>query len=187
MMTAARTGKVEAVKSLLANGADVNAKESWHGETALIWAVSQKHAAVARELIAKGADVNARSTINKWERQQSAEPREKWMPLGGLTPLEFAAREGCVNCIPVLVEAGAEVNAVDPDGITPLLSAIINGHYDAAVLLLEKGTNPNLADRTGRTALYSAVDFHTMPQSNRPSPKEIDNELSSLEFVKALL
>jgi ankyrin repeat protein len=187
LMTAARTGKVDAVKVLLAHGADVNAKESWHGETALMWAVSQKHAEVARELLSKGADVNARSTVNKWERQQSAEPREKWMPLGGLTPLEFAAREGCVNCIPVLVEAGADVNAVDPDGISPLLSAIINGHYDAAVLLLEKGTNPNLADRTGRTALYSAVDFHTMPQSNRPSPKEIDNELSSLDVVKALL
>ena len=187
LMTAARTGKVDAVKVLLAHGADVNARESWHAETALMWAVAQKHAAAARELIAKGADVNARSTVNKWERQNTAEPREKWLPLGGLTPLEFAAREGCVDCIPVLVEAKADVNAVDSDGISALLSAIINGHYDAAVLLIEKGTNPNLADRTGRTALYSAVDFHTMPASNRPSPKEIDNELTSLDVVKALL
>jgi uncharacterized protein len=187
LMTAARTGAVEAVKVLLAQGADVNAKESWHGETALMWAVAQKHAAVARELIAHGADVNAHSAVNNWERQQSAEPREKWLPLGGLTPLEFAARHGCVNCIPVLVEAGADVNAVDQDGISALLSAIINGHYDAAVLLVEKGANPNLADRTGRTPLYSAVDFHTMPASNRPSPKEIDNELTSLDVIKALL
>ena len=187
LMTAARTGTVDAVKVLLANVADVNAKESWHGETALMWAVGQKHAAAAKELIAKGADVNARSTINKWERQNSAEPREKWLPLGGLTPLEFAARNGCVACIPVLVDAKADINAVDPDGISPLLSAIINGHYDAAVVLLEKGANPNLADRTGRTALYSAVDFHTMPASNRPSPKEIDNELGSIDVVQALL
>jgi len=187
LMTASRTGKVDAVKVLLAHGADVNAKESWHGETALMWAVAQKHAAAARELIAKGADVNARSTANKWERQQSAEPREKWLPLGGLTPLEFAARQGCVDCIPVLLDAKADVNAADPDGITPLLSAIINGHYDAAALLVEKGANPNLADRTGRTPLYSAVDFHTMPASNRPSPKEIDNELTSLDVAKALI
>lgn len=187
LMTAARTGKVDAVKVLLTHGADVNAKESWHGETALMWAVAQKHAAVARELLAKGADANARSTVNKWERQQSAEPREKWLPLGGLTPLEFAARQGCVDCIPVLLQGGADVNAADPDGITPLLSAIINGHYDAAALLVEKGANPNLADRTGRTPLYSAVDFHTMPASNRPSPREIDNELTSLDVVKALI
>ena len=187
LMTAARTGNVESVKLLLARGADVNAKETWHGETALMWAVSQRHPAVARELIARGADVNARSTTNKWERQNSAEPREKWMPLGGLTPLEFAAREGCVACIPVLLEGGADINAVDPDGISPLLSAIINGHYDAAALLIEKGADPNIADRTGRSPLYSAVDFHTMPASNRPSPKEIDNELTSLDVMNRLL
>jgi ankyrin repeat protein len=187
LMTASRTGNVDAVKVLLTHGADVNAKESWHGETALMWAVAQKHAAVARELIAKGADVGARSTVNKWERQNSAEPREKWLPPGGLTALEFAARQGCVDCIPVLVQAGADLNAVDPDGISPLLSAIINGHYDAAEVLLEKGSNPNIADGTGRTPLFSAVDFHTMPASNRPSPKEIDNETTSLDLVKALL
>jgi ankyrin repeat protein len=186
-MTAARTGSVDAVKVLLAHGADVNAKETWHGETALMWAVSEKHPDVARELLAKGADVNARSAVNAWERQSTAEPREKWLPLGGLTALEFAARDGCAACIPALVEAGADINAPDQDGITPLLSAIINGHYDAAGLLLEKGADPNLADRTGRTPLYSAVDFHTMPASNRPSPKEIDNEITSLEVIKGLL
>lgn len=187
LMTASRTGRVDAVKVLLSHGADVNARETWHGETALMWAVSQKHPEAARELIAKGADVNARSTFNKWERQNSAEPREKWLPLGGLSPLEFAARQGCAACIPVLVEAGADLNAVDADLITPLISALINGHYDAAGVLIEKGTNVNLADRTGRTALYAAVDDHTMPASNRPSPKEIDNELTSLDIVKALL
>ena len=187
LMTASRTGSVAAVKALIAKGADVNAKETWHGETALMWAVSQKHPDVARELIAHGADVNAHSTVNKWERQNSAEPREKWLPLGGLTPLEFAARQGCAECIPVLVEKGADINATDQDGITPLLSAMINGHYDAASVLLEKGANPNLADRTGRTPLYSAVDDHTMPASNRPSPKEVDNETTSLDLVKALL
>lgn len=187
LMTASRTGNVDAVKVLIAHGANVNAKENWHGETALMWAVSQKHAAVARELIAKGADVNARSTVNKWERQNSAEPREKWLPLGGLSVVEFAARQGCVECVPVLVQGGADVNAPDQDGITPLLSSIINGHYDVANMLLENGANPDLADRTGRTPLYSAVDDHTMPASNRPSPKEIDNETSSLDLVKALV
>ena len=187
LMTAARTGSVDAVKVLLANGANVNAVEAWHGQTALMWAVSEKHAAVARELIAKGADVNARSTINKWERQNSAEPREKWLPLGGLPALQYAARDGCVDCVPVLLDGGADINAVDQDGITAMLAAIINGHYDVAAVLAQRGADPNIADRTGRTALYSAVDFHTMPASNRPSPKEIDNELSSLDLIQRLL
>jgi ankyrin repeat protein len=65
--------------------------------------------------------------------------------------------------------------------------AAINGHYDAAVFLLSKGADPNLADRTGRTALFSAVDFHTMPQSNRPSPKDTESEESSLDLIKTLL
>ena len=58
-----------------------------------------------------------------------------------------------------------------------MLLATINGHYDVAGFLVDKGADPNLADQTGRTALYSAVDFHTMPQSNRPAPKELDSSL----------
>jgi len=138
LMTVARTGVVEAAEVLLNHGAKVDAREEWHGQTALMWAVDEKHPAMVRELIAHGADVNAVSNVNKWERQKTAEPRDKWLPLGGLTPLLFAARQGCVECEEILLEAGARINTVDPDGISPVLIAIINGHYDAAALLLNK-------------------------------------------------
>jgi uncharacterized protein len=187
LMTAARTGVIEAAKVLLDHGAQVDAREDWHGETALMWAVAEGHAAMARELIAHGADVNARSTVNHWERQNTSEPREKWLPLGGLTPLLFAARQGCLDCAQLLAEKSAELNAADPTGITPMLMAIINGHYDVAGYLAEKGADPNLADETGRTPLYSAVDFHTMPQDNRPAPAETGNRLTSFDLVKLLL
>ncbi|PWU06632.1 MAG: hypothetical protein C5B51_11720 [Terriglobia bacterium] len=187
LMTAARAGHVEAARVLLDHGAKVDARESWHGETALMWATAQKHAAMMQELIARGADVNARSNFEKWERQTTAEPREKWLPQGSLTPLLFAARQGCVECARLLVDSGADLNAADPEGVTPTIYAIINGHYDAAAYLVDRGANPNLADNTGRTALYAAVDFNTMPASNRPAPKVIDNEVSSLELVRKLL
>ena len=187
LMTAARTGVVEAVEVLLGHGAQIDARETWHGETALMWAVAEGHAEMARYLIAHGADVNAHSTVNHWERQTTSEPREKWLPLGGLTPLLFAARQGCLDCVKVLAEKGADVNAADPTGISPALIAIINGHYDVAGFLLEKGADPNLADETGRTALYSAVDFNTMPQDNRPAPKVTGNRLNAMDLVKLLV
>ena len=61
VMTAARTGRVEAVRILLDHGADVDAAEQWRGQTALMWAAAEGHTAAVRELIARGADVDARS------------------------------------------------------------------------------------------------------------------------------
>ena len=187
LMTAARTGNVDAAKVLMAHGATVDSRDEWKGQTALMWAAAQNHPDMVQELIAHRADVNARSNVVKWERQQSAEPREKWMPLGGFTPMMLAAREGSVACIPILAAAGGDVNAADPDGYTPLILALMNGHYDAAGALLDKNADPNLAHKSGVTPLYAAVDAHTMPESNRPSPKEIDNDLTSFDVIKALV
>jgi ankyrin repeat protein len=188
LMTVARTGNVAAAKVLLANGAKIDATETWQGQTALHWAVAQRQPEMVKELIAHGADVNARSATKIWERQNTAEPREKWMPLGSQTPMMYAAREGCAACVPILAKAGGDVNAKDiDDQITPLIMAFMNGHYDAANALIEAGADVNLPDNLGRTPIYTAVDAHTMPVSNRPSPKEVDEELSSLDLIKILL
>jgi ankyrin repeat protein len=187
LMTASRTGNPDAVKVLLDHGAAVDAKESWHGETALMWAAAEGHPQVMRLLIDHGANVNARSDLNQWARQTTSEPREKWLPLGSLNPMMFAARQGCLECVKLLAEAKAHISAVDPDGISVTLLAVINGHYDVADFLVNKGADPNLADRTGRTALYSAVDFHTPPQSNRPPPRELASSVPSFELIKDLI
>jgi ankyrin repeat protein len=99
----------------------------------------------------------------------------------------FAARENCLACVPVLVEAGADVNATTPDGISAVVIALINGHFDVAGALLEAGTDPNLADYTGRAALYAAIDFNTMVKSNRPAPKVIENRLTGLDVARIAL
>lgn len=187
LMTVARGGHVEAARLLIERGANLEAREAWHGQTALMWAAAQGHPAMLTELLAHGANVNERSTTEHWERQVTAEPRDKWLPPGGLTALLFAAREGRVDCIPVLVKGGADVNATTPNGISGIVLALINGHYDAAGALIEAGTNPNLADYTGRTGLYAAIDFSTMPNSNRPAPQVLENHLSALDVARMLL
>jgi ankyrin repeat protein len=187
LMTAARGGHVDAARVLIQRGAEVDAREGWHGQTALMWAAAQGHPPMLRELIAHGADVNARSNQENWERQVTSEPRDKWLPPGGLTPLLFAARENCLGCLPVLIEAGADLDATTPDGISAVVIALINGHFDVAGALLEAGTDPNLADYTGRTALYAAIDFNTMVKSNRPAPKVLENRLTGLDVARLLL
>jgi ankyrin repeat protein len=138
-------------------------------------------------LIEAGADVNARSSIINWERQRTEEPRDKWLPPGGLTPLLFAARDGKIASAKVLLDHGADINLVDPDRHTPLIIALSSGHFDVAGLLIERGADVNMEDKVGQTALYAAVDGHTVPASNRPAPKETDDTLSSLDVIKMLL
>jgi uncharacterized protein len=185
--TCARTGKPDAVKVLLANGASVDAGESWRGQTPLMWAAAEGHVDVMRLLIEAGADVNARSAVVVWERQRTEEPRDKWLPPGGLTPLLLAAREGRVESARVLVAAGADVNVVDPDRHTALIISLINGHFDVAGALIDAGADLNMEDKVGRTALLAAVDAHTMPSSNRPAPRETDDTLSSFDIVRRLV
>jgi ankyrin repeat protein len=187
LMTAARTGDYDTVKLLLERGAKVEEREQWHGQTALMWAAAQGHAELIPLLVSHGAKINATSNVEQWERQVTDEPREKWLPPGGMTPLLFAAREGCAACVTELLKAGADINATTPKGISALLGAIINGHYDVAWTLVEAGAKVNLNDDTNRSPLYAAVDFNTMPESNRPSPDVYVNEHTSFELIQLLL
>jgi ankyrin repeat protein len=134
-----------------------------------------------------GADVHARSAIVEWERQRTDEPRDKWLPPGGFTPLLLAAREGKVAAAAALLDAGADVNDVDPDRHSALVIALINGHFDVAGLLIDRGIDVNAEDRVGQTPLYAAVDAHTAPASNRPAPRETDDELTSFQIIEKLL
>jgi ankyrin repeat protein len=53
-MAAARSGKVDAAKRLLDAGADVNAKEGWGGQSAVMWAAAQGQADMIKLLASRG-------------------------------------------------------------------------------------------------------------------------------------
>jgi ankyrin repeat protein len=186
LMIVARGNHVDAARLLLEHGADVNARERWREQTALMWAAAQRQPAMVEVLIEHGAEVDARSAVNEWPRQVSAEPRRMYRPFGGLTPLMFAAREGCAECARHLVEGGADPDLPDTKGVTPLFLAIDNLHFDTAKYLIEAGANPDKWDWWGRTPLYAAVDLNTIPHGGRPDRRSTD-ETTSLEIVELLL
>ena len=188
LMTAARSGNPEILKSLLAHGASVNARESSYGETALMWAAAENHAAAVRVLIEHGAEVDARSDLLKYPQDRfGLEGVVTILPRGSWTPLMYAARQGSFEAAGALIEAGAKLNATDPDGTTALVLAIINGHYDTASLLTEKGADSNIADSAGMAALYAAVDMNTLGEVYGRPGRPSTSKISALDLMKTLL
>jgi uncharacterized protein len=187
LMKASREGNLEAVKVLLAHEADVNAKENFRGQTALMWAAAEGHADIVSLLATHGAELNVRS----YDRDTSLPKMAAGTPAapiarGGLTALLFAARQGEIEAVKALLDAKADINALDSDGNNALTLAILNTHYDLTELLIDRGADVNIAAKNGRTALYSAVEMHDVDWSPRPAHKEVD-KATSMDVIHALL
>ena len=159
LMAAARAGNVRTVEQLLAHGADIGAREHERGQTALMWAVAQQHADVARVLIRSGADLDARTKVYYQLENTAGNTNTSGnfrMAHGGSTPLLFAARNGDVKTAKVLLDAGANVNDAAASGAAALVVAAHSGHGPLAIYLLEQRADPNAAG-AGYTALHAAV------------------------------
>jgi ankyrin repeat protein len=159
-MLAIKAGELPIVEMLVKAGANVNAVEKFQNQTALMWAATAPKNAgeITKLLLSKGANVKPRSLYIDWPNQLSSEPRGQYRPVGGLTALLYAARNGCYDCAEALIVAGADVNVPTPEGVTPLMIAIDNDHNDIAKLFLDRGANPHVADWWGRTALFFIID-----------------------------
>jgi ankyrin repeat protein len=103
---------------------------------------------------------------------------------GGLTALVLAAREDCLECAQLIVDAGADLNQITNYGWTALMTATQNRHYKLAAYLLDKGADPNIANNGGWTPLYLATDNRNIEEGDYPvRPPDMDH----LEFIKLLL
>ncbi|SDM42561.1 ankyrin repeat domain-containing protein [Polaromonas sp. JS666] len=122
---------------------DVNILNS-KDESALMLAALKNHEALAEKLIKKGADVNKT----------------------GWTPLHYAASNGNMAIISLLLENNAYIDAESPNGTTPLMMAAMYGTPAAVKLLLEEGADPQLKNQQGLTALQFAE------RANRPDAVE---------------
>ncbi|MYD72386.1 MAG: hypothetical protein F4W89_16830 [Acidobacteria bacterium] len=169
LMECARTGSAEAVAALLSHGADVDAAEAEEDQTALMWAVAQRHPDVVRVLLDHGADLNQRSRVRRFVISRRLQSNLKYGELGrsygtdaeetdagGYTAFLFAARHGDVESARLLLAAGARVNDTAPDGRSALVLAAHSGHRALVEYFLAEGANPNAA-AAGYTALHAAV------------------------------
>jgi ankyrin repeat protein len=103
---------------------------------------------------------------------------------GGLPPLLYAARENCLDCVKVLLDAGADINQTSRYGWTALLTSVKNSHYQMAKLLLERGANPSIADKGGWNPLYLAVDNRNIEGGDYPVRRP---DMDHLDIIKLLI
>jgi Ankyrin repeats (3 copies)/Ankyrin repeat len=144
LILASRSGDVDSLAAILANGADIEARGPY-GMTALMEAAHRGKTECVKALIAAGADVNAKASSGRAALAWACELK----------------RTGSVN---LLIAAGANVNATDDHGETALMAActFIDGvplNEEIVTLLLDSGADPNLETRKGETALSRVFYF----------------------------
>jgi len=137
LLQAAKNGDTESVRSLLKQGAKVDALEG-DGTTALHWASYRDDLESAELLIRASAPVNAANDL-------------------GATPLWAASQNGSSAMVRRLLAAGANPNLALLAGETPLMVAARTGSADVVEQLIAAGANPNSRAARGQTALMWAV------------------------------
>lgn len=138
LVEAAKSGDANAVRSLLASGADVNSTTA-DGSTALHWAVHRDDVALVDQLLSAGAKADQASRYN-------------------VVPLTLAAQNGSAAVVRRLLEAGASPESVSQEGQTALMTAARNGRVEVVRALLAAGAKIHAAEEfRGQTALMFAA------------------------------
>ena len=138
--TAARMNDSNSALWLIANGANVHAKDEV-GVTPLRLAAQENATETAALLLKNGADVHAK---NK----------------DGDTPLHYAALKNATETAALLLKNGADVNAKNNSDWTPLHYAAYSNATETAALLLKNGAEVNAKKEDGWTPLHYAAFYN---------------------------
>jgi ankyrin repeat protein len=169
LVAAIRTGNVPAIRKLLEDGADVNARDA-EGNTPLILASFYASPVCVKLLIDKGADVNAANkagatalirAATSYEKTRllvAAEANARVRTALGNTPLILTARRaGNSRTVHLLLKRGADATESNDSGISPALAGAASGDLETLHLLLDAGAKaddfPSTSDP--RTLIFS--------------------------------
>jgi uncharacterized protein len=136
---AAAIGDVVRLGELLEGDASLATAWSEDGFTPLHFAAFFGHPDAAKLLVERDADLEARSTNEQFALDAA--------------PLHSASAAGQLEVCRVLLDAGADVNAVQHGGYTALLDAAANKNQELVDFLLERG-----AERSARLDDGRGVD-----------------------------
>ena len=180
LIAAADNGRLDAVRFLVARGADINATASGgadEGKTALMAAAVKGHCEIVQYLLDNDPWVNntgrKAADPGSWRALLSAAmeklptitrffigygPGVTATTSAGRTALMLAAGQGHPEIIRLLLANGADVNATALDGGTALMSAAGHGCLESITVLLEEGALLNATNGNGESALLAAAD-----------------------------
>lgn len=140
---AAFIGALEITELLIERSAEIEACNEI-GHTVLMAAIQGGHEDVVACLLEAGADPDPLET--------SSHPGFR-----RTTPLAISAQNGALEVARLLLEHGADVNALPENHWSPLKSAVKGGHRELIDLFLDRGADIDIADESGYTALMNAV------------------------------
>ncbi len=188
LLYAARDGRIDIARSLIAAKADVQQADV-NSITPLLMAITNNHLDVAKFLLEKGAAVNAADWWGRTPLYATVEIRNRDYGRNNEHEID---RPAALEVIRMLLDRGASVNArtkevppgrrfvsplgdlswVDFTGQTAFLRAALAGDITVIRLLLEKGADPNIPTFAGTTALMAAAGVNWMAGQTFTESKE---------------
>eukprot|EP00929_Paragymnodinium_shiwhaense_P053313 TRINITY_DN26678_c0_g2_i1.p1 TRINITY_DN26678_c0_g2~~TRINITY_DN26678_c0_g2_i1.p1 ORF type:complete len:312 (-),score=75.76 TRINITY_DN26678_c0_g2_i1:201-1136(-) len=136
LIVGARDGNPELVRAALAAGAKVDARP--------------KLKMVLGEQLAQHMDLESQQKAAEKSEKTSSGSSKRGL---GLTPLMYAAKNGNLECLKLLLGGKASFSAADEDGMQALHFAALSGDVAIAEALIQAGADCQAMDDMGRRPL----------------------------------
>jgi uncharacterized protein len=193
---AAREGHQQAVRELVAGGADVNLVSGGEKTSPIVEAIINAHLDIAKVLLDHGADPNLANVDGLAPLYATIDMRWRhntWYP----QPTVEEEKTNYLDLMSALLDRGADVNAkvarklwfrkfrygddwVEPTGATAFWRAAQANDVDALRLLAARGADPNLATTAGVTPLMVAAGIGFEYQGTNIKP---DSRLATVTYL----